>query len=123
VLPEGQSSGSVIAGLLREGARFVKALGTLSAESLAAETRRTPDPAVLFYATDDAGAGEAIERLIQTAGFDPVSAGGLKDCLRIEVGGTCTNSAVSTGTCSASSRPAPPSSNHREGMTFQPTRQ
>jgi predicted dinucleotide-binding enzyme len=87
VLPEGQSSGSVIAGLLPEGARFVKAFGTVSAESLVAETRRTPNRAVLFYATDDAGAGDAIERLIQTAGFEPVSAGGVKDCLRIEVGG------------------------------------
>jgi 8-hydroxy-5-deazaflavin:NADPH oxidoreductase len=87
ILPEGQSSGSVIAGLLPAGARFVKAFGTLSAESLAADSRRVSDLAVLFYATDDAGAGEVIERLIMTAGFVPARVGGVKDSLRIEVGG------------------------------------
>jgi predicted dinucleotide-binding enzyme len=87
VLPEGQSSGSVIAGLLPAGARFVKAFGTLSAESLAAAARRRSERAVLFYATDDAGAGQVIERLIMTAGFVPARVGGVKDSLRIEVGG------------------------------------
>ena len=38
-LPDGQSSGSVVAGLLPTKAHFVKAFGTLGAESLA------PDPA------------------------------------------------------------------------------
>jgi 8-hydroxy-5-deazaflavin:NADPH oxidoreductase len=60
LLPEGQSAGSVVASLLPAGARFVKAFGTLFAESLAAETHRVPDRAVLFYATDDAGAGEVV---------------------------------------------------------------
>ena len=58
-LPDGQSSGSVIAGLLPADARFVKAFGTLGAESLASEANRTPR-AVLFYATDDDGAARAI---------------------------------------------------------------
>jgi predicted dinucleotide-binding enzyme len=87
ILPEGRSAGSVIAGLLPAGTRFVKAFGTLSAESLGAEAGRVPNPAVLFYATDDADAGEVIERLIRSAGFDPVKVGGVQDCLRIEVGG------------------------------------
>src|SRR5206468_12018566 len=75
-LPDGQSSGSVIAGLLPADAHFVKAFGTLGAESLASESNRTPR-AVLFYATDDGEAGGAIERLISTAGFEPVKAGGI----------------------------------------------
>ena len=87
VLPEGQSAGSVIAGLLPVGTRFVKSFGTLSAESLRAETRRVPDRAVLFYATNDRDAGAVTERLIRSAGFDPVRVGDVEDCLRIEVGG------------------------------------
>jgi predicted dinucleotide-binding enzyme len=87
ILPEGQSAGSVIAGLLPAGARFVKAFGTLSAESLATQTRRVGNRAVLFYAADDPGAGELIRRLIRSAGFDPVRVGGVTESLRIEVGG------------------------------------
>jgi predicted dinucleotide-binding enzyme len=52
-LPEGVSSGSVIAGLVPASAHFVKAFGTLSAGSLAKTANRTPRRAVLFYATDD----------------------------------------------------------------------
>ena len=85
-LPDGQSSGSVVAGLLPAGAHFVKAFGTLGAESLASEANRTPR-AVLFYATDDDQAAAAIERLISAAGFDPVKAGGVDSALRIETFG------------------------------------
>jgi predicted dinucleotide-binding enzyme len=42
---------------------------------------------VLFYATDDAGAGDAVARLISAAGFDPVKVGGVDQSIRIEVGG------------------------------------
>ena len=82
-LPDGQSSGSVVAGLLPSEAHFVKAFGTLGAESLASEANRNPR-AVLFYATDDDQAAAAIERLISAAGFDPVKAGGEDAALRIE---------------------------------------
>jgi 8-hydroxy-5-deazaflavin:NADPH oxidoreductase len=85
-LPDGQSSGSVVARLLPSEAHFVKAFGTLSAESLASEANRTPR-AVLFYATDDDQAAAAIERLISAAGFDPVKAGGVDAALRIETFG------------------------------------
>ncbi|MDP9237348.1 MAG: NAD(P)-binding domain-containing protein [Chloroflexota bacterium] len=85
-LPDGQSSGSVIAGLLPADAQFVKAFGTLGAESLASESNRTPR-AVLFYATDDDQAAGAIERLISAAGFEPVKAGGIDAALRIEAFG------------------------------------
>src|SRR5438093_10483182 len=40
-LPEDQSSGSIVAGLLPAEAHFVKAFGTLGAESLASEANRT----------------------------------------------------------------------------------
>jgi predicted dinucleotide-binding enzyme len=85
-LPEGESSGSVVAGLLPAEAHFVKAFGTLGAESLASEAHRSPR-AVLFYATDDDQAAAAIERLISAAGFDPVKAGGVDAAVRIETSG------------------------------------
>jgi 8-hydroxy-5-deazaflavin:NADPH oxidoreductase len=83
-LPDGVSSGSVIAGLLPPGAHFVKAFGTLSGSSLASGANRDPKRAVLFYATDDDIAAGAAERLISAAGFDPVKAGGLDASLPIE---------------------------------------
>jgi 8-hydroxy-5-deazaflavin:NADPH oxidoreductase len=86
-LPADQSSGQIIAHMLPNGAKFVKAFGTLSAESLASASRRVPERAVLFYATDDAGAGEAVARLITVAGFDPVKVGGADQSIRIEAGG------------------------------------
>jgi len=86
-LPADQSSGQVVAHMLPNGAKFVKAFGTLSAESLVSASRRVPERAVLFYATDDAGAGEAVARLITAAGFDPVKVGGVDQSIRIEVGG------------------------------------
>jgi predicted dinucleotide-binding enzyme len=86
-LPEGTSAGSVVAGLLPAGARYVKAFGTLAAPSLAAEAYRTPWRAVLFYATDDEAAGAAAERLITAAGFEPVKAGGAQDAARLEIPG------------------------------------
>jgi predicted dinucleotide-binding enzyme len=86
-LPDGVSSGSVIAGVLPPGARFVKAFGTLSATSLASGANREPRRAVLFYATDDETASKAAERLITDAGFEPVKVGGVAATLRIEVFG------------------------------------
>jgi predicted dinucleotide-binding enzyme len=86
-LPDDQSAGSVVAAMLPAGARYVKAFGTLGADSLASAANRAPRRAVLFYATDDDGAATAIERLIGTAGFDPLKVGGVADAGRIEVPG------------------------------------
>jgi 8-hydroxy-5-deazaflavin:NADPH oxidoreductase len=86
-LPDDVSSGSVIAALVPTTAHFVKAFGTLSAESLREGANRAPTRAVLFYATDDDLAQTAIERLISVAGFDPVKAGGVEATIRIESGG------------------------------------
>ena len=55
---EQESTGQILAGLLPAGAQLVKAFGTLSAGTLSAVARREPERAVLFYAADDASAGE-----------------------------------------------------------------
>jgi 8-hydroxy-5-deazaflavin:NADPH oxidoreductase len=85
-LPDGQSSGSIVASLLPESAHYVKAFGTLAADSLANSANREPR-AVLFYATDDDEAAATAERLIRVAGFDPLKVGGVADAIRIEMPG------------------------------------
>ena len=87
VLPEGQSSGEVVAGWLPAGARLAMAFGTMSAGLFESSGNRSPERAVLFYATDDGRAGEEVERLIRTAGFEPVRIGGIEQSDRLEVGG------------------------------------
>ena len=86
-LPDDQSAGSVVAAMLPTGAHYVKAFGTLAADSLASAANRDPRQAVLFYATDDDAAAAAIERLISAAGFDPLKQGGVAEAGRIEVPG------------------------------------
>ena len=87
LLPEGQSSGKVVAGWLPAGARLAMAFGTMSADLLESSSNRPPEPAVLFYVTDDGRAGEEVERLIRTAGFEPAKVGGIEQSGRLEVGG------------------------------------
>jgi predicted dinucleotide-binding enzyme len=86
-LPDDQSAGSVVTTLLPSGAHYVKAFGTLSADTLARAAHREPKRAVLFYTTDDDAAATRIEWLIRAAGFDPVKAGGVADAGRIEAPG------------------------------------
>jgi len=86
-LPGDESSGQLVAGLVPQGAYFVKAFGTLGAESLSADANREPERAVLFYATDDMAAESTIESLISAIGFTPLKAGGVAVSGRIEVGG------------------------------------
>ncbi|MFD5484057.1 NADPH-dependent F420 reductase [Streptomyces virginiae] len=83
----GESSGRLLADLLPEGAKLVKAFGTLSAASLTSASRRAPERAVGFYATDDDAAGRVVAELITAAGFDPVKVGGIDESIRIEVFG------------------------------------
>jgi 8-hydroxy-5-deazaflavin:NADPH oxidoreductase len=87
LLPEGQSSGEVVAGWLPAGARLALAFGSMSADLFESSSNRSPELAVLFYVTDDDRAGEEVERLIRTAGFEPVKAGGIEQSGRLEVGG------------------------------------
>ncbi len=87
LLPKGQASGEVLAGWLPAGACLTMAFGTLSADLLESSSKRSPQLAVLFYVTDDDRAGEEVKRLIRTAGFEPVKAGGLQQSSRLEVDG------------------------------------
>jgi 8-hydroxy-5-deazaflavin:NADPH oxidoreductase len=87
LLPKGQTSGEVVAGWLPPGAHFAMAFGTMSADLFESSGNRSPEPAVLFYATADERAGEEVERLIRTAGFEPVKVGGIEQSDRLEVGG------------------------------------
>ncbi|HUA48249.1 MAG TPA: NAD(P)-binding domain-containing protein [Solirubrobacteraceae bacterium] len=87
LLPQGQSSGEVLAGWLPAGARLAMAFGSMSSDLFESSSRRSPEPAVLFYVTDDERAGREVERLIRAAGFEPVKVGGIKQSGRLEVGG------------------------------------
>lgn len=87
VIPENQSSGEAVAALLPPQAKFVKGFGTLGAESLKKGANRSPQPAVLFYASDDKAAGDRVAQLITAAGFSPVRIGGVDKSIRIEVFG------------------------------------
>jgi 8-hydroxy-5-deazaflavin:NADPH oxidoreductase len=83
-LPEGQSSASVVAGLLPASAHYVKAFGSLGAvEQLATGANHEPR-IVLFYATDDDTAEATAQRLIRAAGFEPLKVGGVADAGRME---------------------------------------
>jgi 8-hydroxy-5-deazaflavin:NADPH oxidoreductase len=86
-ITEDQSAGVIIGGLLPEDAKLVKAFGTMGAQSLASGANRTPEPAVLFYATDYPEAGQAVAKLVVAAGFSPFDIGGIDQSIRIEVGG------------------------------------
>ena len=59
-------------------------------------SNQSPEPAVLFYATDDDRAGEEVERLVRTAGFEPVRVGGIEQSGRLEVGGDLHDLVVGT---------------------------
>ena len=63
--------------------------GPLDTEPRSTESssKRSPEPAVLFYATGDDRVGAEVERLIRTAGFEPVKVGGIEQSGRLEVGG------------------------------------
>jgi 8-hydroxy-5-deazaflavin:NADPH oxidoreductase len=87
LLPQRQSSGTVVADWLPEGTRLAMAFGSMSGDLLESSSNRSPELAVLFYATDDTRAGRQVERLIRTAGFEPLKVGGLEQSGRLEVGG------------------------------------
>jgi 8-hydroxy-5-deazaflavin:NADPH oxidoreductase len=87
LLAEGQSSGDVVRGWLPAHTSFAMAFGSMSADLFESSSRRTPERAVLFYVSIDEKAGEQVERLIRTAGFDPLRVGGVEQSGRLEVGG------------------------------------
>ena len=63
------------------------AFGTMSAGLFESSSHRSPEPAVLFYVTDDDRGARVVERLIRAAGFEPMKLGGIKQSSRLEVGG------------------------------------
>ena len=87
LLPAGQTSGETVARWLPTGTPLAVAFGTMSADLFEASSHRTPAPAVLFYVTDDDRGGDEVERLIRTAGFEPMKVGGIKQSSLLEVGG------------------------------------
>jgi 8-hydroxy-5-deazaflavin:NADPH oxidoreductase len=87
IIGTNESAGQIISALLPKGAKLAKALGTLSAGSLANAAFQKPEAAVLFYATDDTTINSKVEVLIQDTGFEPVRVGGINQSIRIEVFG------------------------------------
>ncbi len=87
LLPEGQSSGEVVAGWLPAGTPFAIAFGTMSADLFESSSHRSPERAVLFYVSEDDRGGNEVEHLIRTAGFEPLRIGGIEQSTRLEVGG------------------------------------
>ncbi|RAG81012.1 NADP oxidoreductase coenzyme F420-dependent [Streptacidiphilus pinicola] len=84
--PEGVSAGRQLADLA-PGARFVKAFGTVGADSLDVARTEGGERVALYYATDDQAAGDAVADLIAKGGWAAVRAGGVDDSGRIEVFG------------------------------------
>jgi predicted dinucleotide-binding enzyme len=87
LLPEGQSSGDVVAGWLPVGTGFSMAFGSMSGGLFESSSRRSPELAVLFYVSEDEHGNDEVERLIRTAGFAPMRIGGVGQSSRLEVGG------------------------------------
>jgi 8-hydroxy-5-deazaflavin:NADPH oxidoreductase len=87
LLPDGQSSGGVVTGWLPLGTHLAMTFGTMAADLFESSSNRSPEKAVLFYVANDDRAGAAVERLIRTAGFDPVKVGGVEQSSQLEVGG------------------------------------
>lgn len=81
-----ESAGQILKGLLPQGAKLVKALGSLGAASLAGAAFQNPNN-VLFYATDDTSVNNVVEALIKDNGFEPVSIGGIDQSIKMEVFG------------------------------------
>ena len=87
IIAADESAGEILSSLLPEGAKLAKALGTLSAASLVSAAFKKPEPAVLFYTTDDTSINKDIDQLIHDAGFEPFRVGGIDQSGRIEVFG------------------------------------
>lgn len=86
VIGENESAGKINAGILPQGSKLVKALGTLGAASLENAANQEPRK-VLFYSNDDTTLNELIEELIEDCGFEPKRIGGIDQSIRIEVFG------------------------------------
>lgn len=86
IIGASESAGQILKGLQPARSKFVKALGSLGAGSLAGAAFQNPTK-VLFYATDEKNVTSTIEELIRDNGFDPVNIGGIDQSIRMEVFG------------------------------------
>jgi predicted dinucleotide-binding enzyme len=87
IIGENESAGEILSSLLPKNAKLAKALGTLGVATLSGAAFQKPEPAVLFYATDDTSIYGDVEQLIRDNGFEPVRIGGVDQSIRIEVFG------------------------------------
>ena len=65
-------------------AKVVKAFNTVFAQVLSAGSTLAGETVPVYFAGDDAGAKAAVKSLIQSMGFAPVDAGGLKNARYLE---------------------------------------
>lgn len=82
-----QSAGKILSELTLPETAFVKAFGTLGADSLLNAAFSEPERKVLFYATDSTNSNKIMEELITDSGFAPFHVGGIDQSIRIEVFG------------------------------------
>jgi 8-hydroxy-5-deazaflavin:NADPH oxidoreductase len=87
LLPDGQSSGEVVSGWLPAKSHLVMTFGTMTAENFTTHANRSPDPAVLFYVSNDDVSSSEAERLIRIAGFEPLRLGDVDQSTRLELNG------------------------------------
>lgn len=96
-IPKDQSAGEINAHRIPKGATIAKAMGTWGAPILASASFQQPNPAIMFYATDDTNINSDIEKVITDSGFVPIRVGGMDQSIRIEVFGDLAGLANSTG--------------------------
>ena len=84
----GETTGSEVIAALADGAKVVKAFGTLYGPQMAADPRRDGGRLLLFYAGDDDDANRAVRDFATRIGFAAVRIGGLRDGGRLmQLGG------------------------------------
>ncbi len=86
IIGEKESAGEILATKLPQGAKLVKAFGSLGVASLINAAYQQPERAVLFYADND-GQNAEVEQLIKDSGFESLRIGGLDSAIRMEVFG------------------------------------
>lgn len=86
IIGEKESAGEILSAKLPQGAKLVKAFGSLGVASLINAAYQQPERAVLFYADND-GQNAEVEQLIKDSGFEPLRIGGLDSAIRMEVFG------------------------------------
>ena len=69
LLPEGHSSGEVVAGWLPAGTPFAIAFGTMSADLFESSSHRSPERAVLFYVSEESVEQQGSRALDQNSGL------------------------------------------------------